>query len=196
MVRKEVFRQAMMANETKYSIVVKADLDEMLTFLGPEPMRFAPDKPERSIEEQLDQLNPEQRECFDFVIDHWEDKYPDLCLADELTLRYCRNSHGEPFSTRTTWKALRKLKGDKNTILALLDLKANNLMEQLYTKTLFPVPGLQTKHRQLEVFYMKPSRYVPKTTPVKAVIENLAYVINCMLEKESCCTNGIAFIAK
>ena len=59
---------------------------------------------------------------------------------------------------------------------------------------LFPVPGLFTKN-QLEAFYMKPSRHLPRTTPTRAVIKELAYIMNTMLEKESNCTNGIAFTA-
>lgn len=45
------------------------------------------------------------------------------------------------------------------------------------------------------VFYMRPSRYFPKKTSVNAVIDNLAYVMGSMLEKEKSATDGIALVA-
>jgi hypothetical protein len=45
------------------------------------------------------------------------------------------------------------------------------------------------------MFYMRPSRYFPKTTSTKAVIDNLCYVMNTMLEREHAQQEGIGFIA-
>ena len=44
------------------------------------------------------------------------------------------------------------------------------------------------------MFYMKPCRFHRKDS-VKDVIDNLVYVMNCMLEKEGNMKNGIGFMA-
>lgn len=61
-------------------------------------------------------------------------------------------------------------------------------------KALFPVPGLKSKNN-LDMFYMYPSRYFPKGIPTKYIVDNLAYVMLTMIEKEANSTNGIGFLA-
>jgi hypothetical protein len=61
-------------------------------------------------------------------------------------------------------------------------------------QTLFPVPGLKTKGGH-GMFYMRPSRYVPNETSTETIIDNLAYTIHTMLEKERPCQDGIGFLA-
>jgi hypothetical protein len=73
-------------------------------------------------------------------------------------------------------------------------LSALALEKQLRSKTLFPIPGLKSSGGH-DMFYMRPSRYVPKETTTKTIIDNLAYVMNTMLEKEHACSNGIGFLA-
>lgn len=62
-------------------------------------------------------------------------------------------------------------------------------------QTLYPLPGLKTKDNKQDVFYMRPSRYSPKTTAPRVIIDNLVYVMNSMLEREQASTEGIAFLA-
>jgi hypothetical protein len=61
-------------------------------------------------------------------------------------------------------------------------------------QTLFPIPGLKTRDGD-DVLYMRPSRYFPDETSPKEIIDNLAYCMNTMVEKEKNCKEGIAFIA-
>jgi hypothetical protein len=75
-----------------------------------------------------------------------------------------------------------------------LCLSAQVLDSQLKSKTLFPVPGLKSMDGH-DMFYMRPSRYFPRETPAKTIIDNLAYVLNTILEKELPCSNGIGFLA-
>jgi hypothetical protein len=42
---------------------------------------------------------------------------------------------------------------------------------------------------------MRPARYFPKETSVATVIDNLVYVMECMLDDERACTDGIGFVA-
>ena len=63
----------------------------------------------------------------------------------------------------------------------------------LDAQTLFPVPGLTTKEGH-DVFYMRPSRYFPRETSTKAIIDNLAYCMTIMVEKEKGCTEGLGFL--
>lgn len=61
-------------------------------------------------------------------------------------------------------------------------------------QTLFPVPGLKTIDG-LDMFYMRPSRYFPKRIQTKHVIDNLAYVMSTMVEREETSKNGVGFLA-
>ena len=45
------------------------------------------------------------------------------------------------------------------------------------------------------MFYMRPARYLPGVTTTKAIIDNLCYVMNFMLENEHAQEEGIGFIA-
>ena len=45
------------------------------------------------------------------------------------------------------------------------------------------------------VFYMKPARYFPRKMSTPSVIDNLVYVMDCMLEKEQAQRDGIGFLA-
>lgn len=42
---------------------------------------------------------------------------------------------------------------------------------------------------------MRPSRYFPKQTATEQIIDNLAYCMGVMTEKEKACTEGIGFVA-
>lgn len=69
------------------------------------------------------------------------------------------------------------------------------LEEQFETGTLFPLPGLQTKKRKSNVFYMRPSRYCPSTKNDDCMLENLMYVLNDMSSSRDKCRKGVALIA-
>mmetsp|Transcript_33606 Transcript_33606/g.77527 ORF Transcript_33606/g.77527 Transcript_33606/m.77527 type:complete len:180 (-) Transcript_33606:91-630(-) len=47
----------------------------------------------------------------------------------------------------------------------------------------------------LLVFYFRPSRYNPKTSSTNSILDNLVFVMNCMMEKEKSATGGIGLIA-
>ena len=42
---------------------------------------------------------------------------------------------------------------------------------------------------------MRPARFVPGATPTEAIIDNLVYCLNCMLENERSNNEGVAFLA-
>mmetsp|Transcript_35866 Transcript_35866/g.86713 ORF Transcript_35866/g.86713 Transcript_35866/m.86713 type:complete len:252 (+) Transcript_35866:165-920(+) len=69
------------------------------------------------------------------------------------------------------------------------------LLEQLETKTLFPLPGMKTIDRKCDVFYMRPSRYVPSEMKTSNVIDNLIYILNGLSQTKEQCENGVGFIA-
>ena len=75
-----------------------------------------------------------------------------------------------------------------------LTLTAAKLEDQLFTKTLFIPPNLRTNEGHY-LFYMRPSRYFPKLTSTPTILDNLAYCMQVMQEKEQCERDGIAFIA-
>jgi hypothetical protein len=75
------------------------------------------------------------------------------------------------------------------------NLSAATLKDQLATKTIFPCPGLETRDGS-KVFMMRPSRYVPHTTPVSDIIDNLVFVMDSLAQQDLITEQkGVAFIA-
>jgi len=173
------------------SLTSRDDLEQVNNILGDGPSRFAPPEPERKIQEQLDSLAIDEKECVDALIDKWDENYPADPLPDDMVLRCARNSN-DPFHKTQAWKAMKGLQ--RTNTAGFLSLTATKMEKQLKTGTLFPLPGMKTKDNY-EVLYMKPSRYVPSETSTKAILNNLAYCINSMYEKESTNRDGIAFLA-
>jgi hypothetical protein len=129
------------------------------------------------------------------LLQRWEDRRSKMSrgrmyhLPKEACLRFARNNtKKDGFCEERAWRSMRKFNK------RYLCLSAYRLEEQLLSKTLFPVPGLTTKMGH-EMFYMKPARYFPKETSTRSIIDNLAYVMNTMLERERPCTDGIGFLA-
>jgi len=145
---------------------------------------------ERTVEEQMTSLSPDERKVVLTLKQKWESqsKIPHE-LNDAMYLRFARCSPGpHKFNADTAWKVMKKYDG------RYLRLKAEDLEEQLLTETLFIPPGLTSKDGH-EVFYMRPSRYFPKKTSTSVIIDNLAYCMSVMIEKEKSCTEGIGFVA-
>ena len=163
------------------------DFDALSKKLGEGPMRFSPIG-ERSIEEQIAALTPEEKECFDTLKTKWERKITHS-YSDEMILRFARCSPGvKKFNDKAAMKVMLKFNP------GYLELTAAVMEKQLLSKTLFVVPGLKSNEGH-DVFYMRPGRYFPKETSTKTIIDNLAYCMQTMVEKEKACTEGIAFVA-
>lgn len=64
----------------------------------------------------------------------------------------------------------------------------------MFFKTLYPVPGLKSVHGH-DMFYMRPALFNPHTMKTQTILDNLAYVMLSMVEREQAATNGIGFIA-
>lgn len=155
--------------------------------LGEGPMRFAP-VGERSTDEQIAALSSQEKQCFDKLKAKWEAK-KSHSFSDEMILRFARCSPGTTkFNEKTAWKVMQKFDP------RYLELTAAGMEQQLRSKTLFVVPGLQSNEGH-DVFYMRPGRYFPKETSTQTIIDNLAYCMQTMVEKERACTEGIAFVA-
>jgi hypothetical protein len=170
------------------------DLVQMREELRDGPLRFAPTRPERTVQDQILKMSDLEQACFEGLIDAWDAKYPTLSIPDDLVLRYVRNSpSGRPYDRRAIWKLMVLLRSSP-LLVSQLTLSVSCMAEHLRTKTIFPLPELQTKDG-IEVLYMKPERYSPSLTPTRIVIDTLAYCINAMLERETACRNGIAFMA-
>ncbi|KAL7569205.1 hypothetical protein ACA910_016763 [Epithemia clementina (nom. ined.)] len=156
--------------------------------LGPGPNRFAAEG-ERPISEQIASLSADERQCFDNLRIRWKALHPDRPYSDEMYLRFARCSPGKTkFNEKTAWRVMNRF--DRRYLV----LTASRLESQLLSKTLFPVPGLTTKEGH-DVFYMRASRYFPRQTSTKAIIDNLAYCMTTMVEKEKNCAEGIAFLS-
>eukprot|EP00568_Trieres_chinensis_P005759 CAMPEP_0183292292 /NCGR_PEP_ID=MMETSP0160_2-20130417/1398_1 /TAXON_ID=2839 ORGANISM="Odontella Sinensis, Strain Grunow 1884" /NCGR_SAMPLE_ID=MMETSP0160_2 /ASSEMBLY_ACC=CAM_ASM_000250 /LENGTH=298 /DNA_ID=CAMNT_0025453219 /DNA_START=10 /DNA_END=906 /DNA_ORIENTATION=+ len=163
------------------------DQEDVKTSLGDGPLRFA--HQERTVKEQIDSLSPEERACVDALKQRWEKKDRGHVFSDEMYLRFARCSPGATkFNEEAAWKVMKKFNP------RYLTLTAEKLEQQMLTKTLFVVPSLKSKDGH-DVFYMRPSRYFPSKTSTEEIIDNLAYCMNVMVEKEKACSEGIAFMA-
>lgn len=135
-------------------------------------------------------LTPEERGAVDTLKTTWETqtKVPHE-FDDAMYLRFARCSPGpKKFNPETAWKVMKKYD------VRYLTLNAADLEAQLLTKTLFVPPNLTSVDGH-ECFYMRPARYFPKETSTATVVDNLAYCMNVMVEKEKACTEGIGFVA-
>lgn len=189
-------RQYQLTKEESLTRLGAMNDDQLLTELGPGPMRFA--SQERSVDEQIQSLSAFERESFssikkawempekyDNFNSRWEDSEADWGFDDATYLHFARSHH---FNKDEAIKHIERFNA------RYLTLRCACLEKQLRTNTLFPVPGLLTKEG-LECFYMRPSRYFPHETPYTDIIDNLVYVIEHMEEKEFDDTEGVAFIA-
>jgi hypothetical protein len=170
-------------------------LPSMERALGPGPMRFAPAQRERKVGRQMQLLGETERAMLIVLRAKWTQKaaqkqhWQDLQLTDEHILRYARACSFQP---KTAWRVMQHY--GESQVQRLLSLEAAQIEGQLRSQTLVPLPGLLTKQGH-EVFYMKPSRFNPKENSTENLLENLGYVMNCMLEREHNASSGIAFLA-
>lgn len=178
--------------------------------VGPGAMRFAPHG-ERSLEDQLFDLGVPDKRAYKNLKQRWEDycakqhaygggrkvKSPSngkvtTSMPTEWLIRFLRHTSKKDgsFHEDRAFRAMMKFEADR-----YLKLRVFSMTKQLNSKTLFPVPGLKTREGGHDMFYMRPSRYFPKKTSVKKIINNLVYVMNTLLEKEHAQKEGIGFIA-
>ena len=152
------------------------------------PMRFELIN-ERTTSEQIETLNDQQRKCFENIKARWENAHPQAPFSDDMYLRFARCSPGKPkFNADAAYSVMENF--DQRHLL----LTAEQLEVQLRTKTLFPAPGLRTKHGKNAVFYIRPSRHHPSYTPNNEILNSMAYCINTMCEAEKESTEGISVL--
>lgn len=153
-------------------------------------MRFGPprqDVPLR-LEAKRRGLSREQHDAYADIKAKWEAQYHKKASKKQYTneelLRFCIFCD---FRAGATLGLLSK------TRTRHMNLLATDLAAQLHSKTLFPCPGLKTSEGS-SVFYMRPSRYWPRQTPVAMVIDNLIYVLDRMA-RQDVDNQGVAFMA-
>eukprot|EP00980_Cylindrotheca_fusiformis_P022075 scaffold8966_cov73-Cylindrotheca_fusiformis.AAC.4 len=153
-------------------------------------VRGGEEEEEESIRTVSTSGEQEENECIGTLMNVCNGSYRNLALlSNEMNLfRYaCLHS----FNAR---KAKAAIEGCRNRNYLSLEMEGR-LKEQFYTQTLFPLPGLRTKDGNSEVFYMRPSRYFPRNTDTRLIIQNLCYVLNDMSDTKEKCRNGVAFVA-
>jgi len=170
----------------------ECDIREML---AEGALRFAPELPERSVSHQVNALSKEEQETFLLLQSDWSEEQEEaknpIQFSDEMILRFLRHHTGRDAQHHqlAAWQAMKQFN------VRFMSLTAHVLEEQIRTKTIFPLPGLRTIDGVTDVFYMRPCRYKPNQMSTSSVINNQVYCMSTMLEKESACTNGIAFLA-
>ncbi|KAL3921288.1 MAG: hypothetical protein SGILL_002825 [Bacillariaceae sp.] len=150
-------------------------------------MRFGPVHVEPHLREQLLASGIEGFNAYASLTAVWSEtavsrkkKYTDEQIF--RVLRYTRFSESRALSTLKRMDPRR------------LNLNSYDQLEQLESKTLFPIPGLKTLEGS-NCFYMRPCRYYPNETPTSKIIDNLAYVMETYASRDPELKTGIAFIA-
>ena len=176
-------------------------------------MRYMPARPTQA---RIDELFAHERSSFDAVKMQWQAYEEQMEMQQYATYSgHRRSKRGGAWSNSSGGDAnvarladeqylhfVRAASYDVGAALTLLHdcncrvigLTCAGMETQLRTKTLFAVPGLQSREG-FDVFYMRPSRYFPKQTKTSVVIDNLLYVMKALVERERSSTEGIAFMA-
>jgi hypothetical protein len=161
--------------------------NELQRELGDGPMRFGPVHIEPPLREQLLSHGIEGFNAFASLTAHWSN---------------CGESSKKQYKDEHIFRILRYYKFDERRALGLMkrsdprrfELNSFDQLEQLETKTLFPVPGLKTLEGS-NCFYMRPCRYFPHQTSTTQIIDNLIYVMDTYASRDVELKTGIAFIA-
>ena len=161
------------------------DQIELLASLGDGPMKFSPFCREKPIRKTLSTYEVAHIEKFVKVKMACENRGLDKRYTDEQILRVLIY---KDFSVRKSMRLLKHMDARyvQSTVWQLED--------QLRTKTLFPLPQLQSDSID-DFFYMRPVRHIPSVTPTSTVIANLIYVMNSLYEKHRDYNYKIGFIA-
>ena len=106
-------------------------------------------------------------------------------LTDEQYLHFARTANYDEGAALTLLRESKR---------RMLGLTCAEMELQLRSKTIFIIPGLQSREG-FDVFYMRPSRYFPRQTKTSTVIDSLAYIMKAMLECEESSTDGIILMA-
>lgn len=176
-------------------------------------MRYMPARPTQA---RIDELFAHERSSFDAVKMQWQAYEEQMEMQQYATYSGHRRSKRGGAWSNSSWgdanvarladeqylHFVRAASYDVGAALTLLHdcnrrvlgLNCVGMEPQLRTKTLFAVPGLQSREG-FDVFYMRPSRYFPKQTKTSVVIDNLLYVMKALVERERSSTEGIAFMA-
>ena len=131
-----------------------------------------------TLEDQLIRLKNHEYQCYCRLKSQVEKANIGRFVNDELILHFAQCSPGMPYDSKTAWDVIRGYDPHKWT------LQAKDLLPQLETQTLFPVPGLRSCGDHA-MFYMNPSRFVPTGDNEEVVIESLVYVMKSMRENHT-----------
>ncbi|KAL3909261.1 MAG: hypothetical protein SGILL_008155 [Bacillariaceae sp.] len=161
---------------------IQADLQQQL---GDGPMRFGPVHVDPPLREQLLSHGVEGFNAFASVTAHWSNENTKKVYKDEDIMRLLRYYK---FDERRTLGMMKRTDPKK------FELNSFDQLEQLQSKTLFPIPGLKTIEGS-NCFYMRPCRYFPNETSTTTIINNLHYVMDHYASQDVDLETGIAFIA-
>jgi hypothetical protein len=136
--------------------------------LGAGPAKFGPYTPEVTAQAQLKTLPIEQLGIFAQVTIACGDAGIQKKFTTNQMLRVLRFTG---FNEKKAFSLLKRMDP------SFLDMTAQELQDQIMSKTLLPIPHLKAFTVQ-DMFYMRPSRFTPGETTVSAVIANLIYVMD------------------
>jgi len=142
----------------------------------------------RTLQQQLDALTIDERRCVTSLQSKWESRANRAPFPPEWYLRFAQCSPGAPFTMSTAWKVMKKFEK------RYLSLSITTMERQLVTQTIFIPRGLKSLDGHA-MFYFRPSRFFPREMASSTIIDNLAYIMQCMLENEQSLRDGIGLVA-
>jgi len=143
----------------------------------------------RSFEDQINSLTTAQRSCVYAIKTTWEQgegkskPFPNLWY-----IRFAKCSPGLSFDFKSALKVMKKF--DRR----FMNLSIMAAERMLIAGCIFPCRGLRSLEGY-EVIYMCMKQYSPKEDSVSAIIDNLVYVVNIMMEREDTSTDGVALVS-
>jgi len=151
---------------------------------------------ERSVEEQIASLTPDQLEAFKALKTKWQNKEnKPIEFDDFMLLRFIRNSPGKhKFNVDSAFKVLENYEKWSLSWGGLHSLKISDVRAQLEKCQISLLPDTIRTKEGYQILYVRIANHVPGTDSIKALIKSMAYLLERVTEREKSCTEGIVFL--
>jgi len=147
---------------------------------------------QRSIEEQINSLNKEERECFDELRSFWDNDKMDVKYDDFQILRFARCSPGKlKFNVNQSKKTMMNYAAwSKRFDLSKINIST---IRHDFEKNCLFMPGIRDVDGN-HVVCIRTAVFIPGKDSLDGFIRSLVYVLDAITHFEDACTNGICFV--
>eukprot|EP00475_Leptophrys_vorax_P034589 TRINITY_DN5602_c0_g1_i1.p1 TRINITY_DN5602_c0_g1~~TRINITY_DN5602_c0_g1_i1.p1 ORF type:complete len:304 (-),score=105.50 TRINITY_DN5602_c0_g1_i1:79-990(-) len=150
---------------------------------------------ERPVQEQIDDLNAEQRQAYEEVRAKWEQESAKVIEYSDLEmLNFVRNSPGKKrFDAKSAYKTMKTY--EKWCFESgVRGLKITDVRAQFEVGSLVVLPLTCKTKEGNHMFYFRGSMFFPGKDPIEALLKALMYLLERFSENEYDCTTGVVFV--